>query len=681
MAEDHKGNIWVCSRGGLMRITVVDAIDKWKLKCFLPTTSPGMESAYTINITCDDNDDLWVAYRYNGFARGRVLGDQITWQTYPRTTALFGGEGVNQVYQDTDGAYWIATRGFGLMQFFPESDSVKVFGADQGLSHPYIFRIYEDRQGRMWIATANGGLCQFDRQTEKFACYVNDRSNPNSLSSNMVLAVSEDSKGKLWVCTVDGLNIMEETPGSFSVLTTMDGLPNDVIYAAIEDPEGMTWLSTNEGIVRMQYPQRANSLDVFDVRDGIPGEEFNQHAFLTHSSGVFLFGSIEGITVWNPGNIRASAYFPHVVLTDFLLFNESVPISRRGTKRPFTLNANVNDIDRIELRYDQNSIAFKFAALGYAHTKIGTYLYQMEGVDLDWIRSGDRRFASYPALGPGTYTFRVNVCNRDGDCNIAYKSLMIEILPPPWKTWWAYLIYIVLMLSALFGLLWIQAERSRAIEKARAAERDMFRKKMARDFHDEAGNKITLLSLLTDRARKRSENNPEVKDLLIDLQDQIQELRAGMRDFIWIMDPSRDTLFDTVVRFRDFAEKVCEQAEVSFDEKGRTETLRDIIMPGNVRRHFLLIFKEGLNNTLKYAEAHQITFSVRRKDSQVWVFMLEDDGNGFDLKQSSDGHGLGNMKARALQIGAVLDITSDIGIGTRVQLTWNPESDILSPKS
>jgi signal transduction histidine kinase len=341
----------------------------------------------------------------------------------------------------------------------------------------------------------------------------------------------------------------------------------------------------------------------------------------------------------------------------------------------------VNDIDRIELRYDQNSIAFKFAALGYAHTKIGTYLYQMEGVDLDWIRSGDRRFASYPALGPGTYTFRVNVCNRDGDCNIAYKSLMIEILPPPWKTWWAYLIYIVLILSALFGLLWIQAERSRAIEKARAAERDMFRKKMARDFHDEAGNKITLLSLLTDRARKRSENNPEVKDLLIDLQDQIQELRAGMRDFIWIMDPSRDTLFDTVVRFRDFAEKVCEQAEVSFDEKGRTETLRDIIMPGNVRRHFLLIFKEGLNNTLKYAEAHQITFSVRRKDSQVWVFMLEDDGNGFDLKQSSDGHGLGNMKARALQIGAVLDITSDIGIGTRVQLTWNPESDILSPKS
>jgi signal transduction histidine kinase len=267
----------------------------------------------------------------------------------------------------------------------------------------------------------------------------------------------------------------------------------------------------------------------------------------------------------------------------------------------------------------------------------------------------------------------VRVNNREGIPNIGMKSVHIEILPPPWRTWWAYTIYGILFLAGIFGLLWMQAERSRSIERARAAERDQFRKKLARDFHDEAGNKITLLSLLTDRARKKSEGNAEVEHLLLEQQEYIQQLRNGMRDFIWIMDPSKDKLFDTVVRFRDFAEKACEQADVTFTEKGRTETLRDSVMPGNVRRHFILIFKEALNNSLKYANAGNISFTVRKNAAQHWEFELRDDGIGFDMHRvSQQGNGLDNMRSRATQINSVLDIRTAKDSGTSVILTWKP---------
>ncbi|MDX1476595.1 MAG: two-component regulator propeller domain-containing protein [Saprospiraceae bacterium] len=670
MTEDHNGNIWICSRQGLMFVRTHEDLAQWSAECYHTSTTPGMLNDYTLNITRDDNNDLWLAYRANGFSRIRVVDQALTWHQYPKTVALFDGEGVNQIFQDAAGHYWIATRGFGLMQFFPEADSVKRYGREAGLSHPYIFRIYEDSQQRMWIATANGGLCQFDREQERFTCYVLDRNKPYSISSNMVLAVSEDSKQRLWVCTVDRLNIMEAEEGVFTVISTVDGLPNNVVYAALEVPDSTVWLSTNEGIVRMRFDGGIRSMDLFDTRDGLPGPEFNQHAFLKHSSGLLLFGGTDGFTVFDPLAMRASNYHPPIALTGFYLFNDPVPVSPGDRSTSFALDTNINDLQRIVLKHNQNTLAFQYSALGYAHRKIASYAYMMEGLDEQWVTLNNSRYVSYPRIAPGLYTFKVNISNRNGDWNPEPKSVEIHILPPPWKTWWAYTIYVILLLSMIYAIVWFQSEKARAIERAKATERDRFRNKMARDFHDESGSKITILTLISDRLSNSVANTGNQLQLVRDLQKNIQELREGMRDFIWIMDPGQDTLFDTILRFRDFAARMCKQADVRFIENGRVEALRDVEVSGHIRRHILLILREGLNNSLKYAAADEIQFSINKVGAQ-WVIVLQDDGMGFDQADITPGHGLGNMQHRAQQIGAVLAITSRPARGTRIELQWS----------
>ncbi|MDX1406611.1 MAG: two-component regulator propeller domain-containing protein, partial [Saprospiraceae bacterium] len=673
MTEDHLGNIWVCSRQGMLHVRTSDNLNRWATTCYTTRNTPGMRNDYTINITQDDNHDLWLAYRNNGFSRIQVNDDVMTWHQYPKTVALFDGEGVNQIFQDAAGDYWIATRGFGLMQFFPEADSVQVYGKESGLSHPYIFRIYEDRRQRLWVGTANGGLCIFDRDTRQFTCYVTDRNDPYSISSNMVLAVSEDSRERLWVCTVDGLNVMESEPGKFTVMSTIDGLPNDVVYGALEDADSAIWVSTNEGIARMLFDGGIRSIDLFGTRDGLPGPEFNQHAFLAHSSGLLLFGSTDGLTVFDPKDMRASDYHPPVAITEFFLFGEPVPVAPQVKSTSFALDTSINDLNRIVLKHHQNSLAFKFAALGYAHSKIGSYAYMMEGLDDRWVTFDDSRHASYPRIAPGHYRFMVNVSNRNGVWNPVPKSIEVRILPPPWKTWWAYTLYALLIFGIIYTIVWFQSERARAIERAKATERDNFRNKMARDFHDESGNKITVLSLIVDQLRTQA-SVESAQRMLSELQHTIQDLRSGMRDFVWIMDPAQDTLFNTMVRFRDFASHLCEQAGIEFIEQGRAESLRDVTVEGNVRRHILLIFKEAINNSIKYAEANQITFSIQKSGASKWVIALRDDGGGFDPDRKSAGYGHNNMSARAQQIGGQISIQSEIGQGTAVILTWDNTS-------
>ena len=674
MTEDHEKNIWICSRKGLTKIDVQKNVNDWTGTCYLPENTKGMIDAYTINITQDKAKDFWVAYRFNGFSKLRIVNGKQIWTSYPKTTARFNGEGVNQIFQDTEGQYWIATRGFGLMAFFPNQDSVVVYNEKEGLSHPYIFRIYEDSKKQLWVGTANGGLCSFDRSTKKFNCFTHAQSKSDGLSSNMVLSVSEDNKNRLWVSTVDGLNVRLGEDDSFTKITMLDGLPNNVVYAAVSDPEGKLWIPTDGGIVRMDFDQNKIDIETFSTGDGLVGSEFNQHAFLKHSSGLFLFGSVDGVVVFDPISLVSREQKPKVVLTDFLLFNITVPVKAEynveENSSKIYLEKAINELEQITLPYNQNTLSFQFAAIDFSPSKNIQYAYKMEGLDPDWVVTKDRRFAAYPKIASGTYDFKVKTIGKNKEANADIKTIKIIINPPPWKTWWAYSIYVFLFCLSIYLLLWAQKERSRIIEKAKAAERDRFRKKMSQDFHDEAGNKITLITLLADRAERKAESADDVKSLMTEMQSQIQSLRIGMRDFIWVMDPSRDTVFDAVIRLRDFGIHFCEQAEIQFVEEGRTDALRQIHMNGNVRRHFLLIFKEAINNAIKYSEASKIIFEIEKDNEKGLIFNLIDNGNGFEIAQETNGNGMKNMQSRATQINATLLVTSRKRGGTRISLTW-----------
>ena len=664
MTEDKNKDIWICSREGLMYIDVDGDIENWKSTCYNTSNTPKMLDDYTINITRDSEDALWLAYRKNGFSKLLEVNGNWIWQNFPKAASELNGEGVNQVFQDYSGRIWLATRGRGLALFDPITENLEFIDEEDGLSHNYIFRIYQEKAGFLWISTANGGLCNMQIETKAFLCKEADVKNPSSISVNMVLSTNTKSDGTLLVCTTEGLNILS-SDGNFKKINKFDGLPNNVVYAALEDDNGKIWISTNEGISRLNLNQEIPEVINYNMSHGLSSTEFNQHAFLEHSSGLFLFGGIEGITVFNPTNIESNQIDRNLAFTDLQLFNKSVPIASENSSE-FSIPKSINKLDEIRLGYAQNSVAFEYAALGISNSKNTSYQYRLEGLEPSWIKANERNYAAYPKLPPGDYNFKIRLTDLSGNVISKEKSIKVSLATPPWKTWWAYLVYLFLLLTSLWLILKDQKQRTLAIVKAREDERGVFRKRMARDFHDEAGNRITRISLITESVTRKSKE-PEVVNTLNKLQDNIQELRQGMTDFIWILDPGKDTLSATLRRFLDFANETFEFTDIHFKMDPIDDKLTNISMTSNIRRHFILIMKEATTNILKHANPNVVEFN-HSKEGNTWNFTISDDGKGFDIDELKRVNGIDNMRVRAEKIDGKLTVKTAKGKGSSINL-------------
>ncbi len=663
MLEDGADNLWIGTRDGLTRIGHFSkGKEGWETECLTPANTPSMPFDYVINVKQDRQGGLWCCFRRNGFAKLKQ-GPADDW--YFEKTNTFDDElgtiGMNDLLFDREGFTWLATPGEGLVKWRQETGKYEIFESDStagSLKHAYVFCLFEDSYGRFWVGTANGGLCEMDKKTGSFDCHVLDNLDGNSISSNMVLSIMEDSRQRLWVCTANGLNLMEGE-GRFRKFFQKDGLPNNVVYSLLEDADHYLWASTNRGLSKISFKNGVFKTQNFTTADGLPGNEFNQHSFLKTKGGLLVFGGTDGLTIFNPNDIRPYPYVPEVALTDFQLFNQSVPITDKGILRKA-----INETAVIRLKHNQNFIAFEFAALGFMQPENNQYAYMLEGLDEAWVHSGNRHFTSYPNLPPGGYIFKIKAANHDGIWNEIPKTITIKVLPPWWQTWWAYFAYTGLAALLIYGTIRFREKSVRQIERAKTAERERFRKRTARDFHDEAGNKITKMSLLTEVAKRQSVGNKTLPPLLGQMEETIQELRSGMRDFIWVLDPENDNLYDTLLRLKGFANSIFEHTPIRFRTEGITGSLRQFPLNGNERRHLLLILKEAMNNCVKYSEAEEAVLSVEAWAGRLTIDFY-DDGKGFD-PSAATGNGLRNMRERGAKIGGQVTVESDGG--TRVRL-------------
>lgn len=673
MAEDNEGNLWVGTKGGLTRVSHFGPDPtRWQTECLNTQNTPSMPFDYVLRIAPAADGAMWVTFRRKGFAllkkgqSGRWFFEKIT-----AAETWLGGAGTNGIYTDRQGVTWLATPGLGLMRWNQTTGEHRVFTTENTggkLPHDYIFCLLEDAQNNFWVGTANGGLCRMNREQGTFEPLLHLPADTASLSSNMVLSLFEDSQRRLWVCTANGLNL-HLGQGRFRRFSKKDGLPNEVVYGLLEDDNGRLWASTNRGLVCFHLRDNAlTDLQTFDVADGLQGNEFNQHAFYRTRDGRFCFGGPGGLTVFRPADIGPYPHVPPVVFTDFQVFNQSAPVGRPTAQGQFFLKKAIQQVEQITLRHDQNFIAFEFAALGYTQPENNRYAYQLEGLDAGWVESGQRRYAGYPNLAPGDYTFRVKAANHDGVWNPQPKSLRIRVLPPWWQTWWAYLLFAGAMLLVVYGLLRYRLQTVRRVEKAKAEEREQFRKRTARDFHDEAGNKITKIALLGEVVSRQTRDLAGLQPLLAQLERNIQDLRSGMRDFVWVLDPDCDNLHDTLARLRDFANELFEHSDTQFSAEGISENLRHVALNAAQRRHILLIFKEVANNCVRHAKAKQATLRISLGEEGAVSIWFEDDGTGFEEQAVRTGNGLQNLYDRAEKIGGKLTVLTAPGMGTTVRL-------------
>ncbi len=697
MLEDSNGRLWIGSPEGLK---ILDRETGEKAIYWKGEAKSSLRSDYILSLREDKEGNVWIGTRQGGVHRvsskhKSKLNGLIFERIQPNGLDI-STTSVHYILEDNQGIIWLGTGGAGLLRYSPGTNDIKQYykgEVEKKPSHPFVYNILEDSFGNMWLGTPTGGLNIFDRVNERFIYFRNVSDNLNSLSNNIVLCTYEDNNHNLWIATASGLNKLTKQlqPNMFEKLQNVDpekdslfvrytadcGFPNEVIYGVLEDNKGNLWASTNKGVVCFD-PVRGKVAKTYELGDGLQHNEFNQNGFLKTKSGELFFSGIDGLNFFHPDSLSNNTYKPPVVFTRFLLFNEPVNAHSKG-KHGFSLDKSIEKTKELYLSYDHDVLTFEFAALSFINPGKNRYLYKLEGFDQDWVDAGTKRSATYTNLDAGEYTFRVKACNNDGLWNEKGAAITLFIPSPPWLSWYASLIYLLVFISIIYSYIRYKVQKAThklevqaKIEGAKIEERENFRKKSSQDFHDEAGNKITKINLFTELARVEAGGKKEVLDFLNKIEQNSKELSAGMRDFIWAMDPAKDTLFDTIIRLKDFGDSMFTDAGTYFVVEGLVEEYQKVKLPMDTRRAMVQIFKEAMNNCVKHAKAEEVKLMVSLKKGELKV-EFQDNGKGFDVNEetSKKGYGRSIMAERAATAGATFGLQSEKGKGTTVSFICN----------
>jgi ligand-binding sensor domain-containing protein/signal transduction histidine kinase/DNA-binding response OmpR family regulator len=448
--EDSRGNIWIgTDGGGLNRFD--RKTGSFKKYIHIPDNPHSLCDDHVLSLSQDHSGRLWLA-TWNGLCYFDIQNERfITYLHDENDPKSLSSDKVTCVFTDSRNQLWIGTAS-GLNLFDEISRTFRHFGEESqhSLSSRYIHAIYQDRSQNIWIATVHG-LYELNRENwarrnYDFLYYVHDEEDSTSIPESHVLTVFEDNRGLIWCGTLKGLCSFDPVKGHFALFGMQQGLSSNSVYSIIEDGKRCLWIGTGKGISR--FDPEIQQFTNYGIHDGLYGDAFNK-AVLRSSNGELLFGGKTGFTIFNPDSIRQSKYIPPVVLTDFKIFNRSIPLSQ-VLRIP---GDEAEDSLFLELYYNQNMISFEFASLDFTAPDKNKYRYKMEGFDDEWRETGaDRRFATYTNLSAGHYVFRVQGSNSDGIWNEEGVSVMLKINPPFWKTPWAFLIYTILFSSILLTL-------------------------------------------------------------------------------------------------------------------------------------------------------------------------------------------------------------------------------------
>lgn len=457
--QDQDGVIWIGTQNGLTKFDPVkNEFDFFRHE---PDNPNSLSHNSVKAIWQDKNGILWIGTRGGLDKFNPETGKFKSYRYIPDDSTSLNHNDVRAIYRDSYGVLWVGTFDGGLDKFDDETETfthhIKDENNPKTISNEAVWLIYEDRKQRLWIGTFGGGLNRYIRETGSFIHYKHQPDNTNSISDNNVRTICEDIAGRLWIGTSNGLNLFDPESETFTWYKQKDGLPNNVIYGILSDDNRNLWMSTNNGLSRFNPASR--KFKNFTEKDGLQSNEFNGGAYYKNKNGKMFFGGINGFNMFYPDSIKNIDYEPNVVITDFLIYNKSVPIGEYQDER-VVLQQSITETDYIGILYSDYTVSFEFAALHYSSPEKNYYMYKLEGLDDNWITTdADKRFATYTKIQPGEYEFKVKGTNSDGVWSQNVASVTLRVQPPFWQTWWFRITAVILILGGAYSWYWSRINR------------------------------------------------------------------------------------------------------------------------------------------------------------------------------------------------------------------------------
>lgn len=443
--EDEKGNIWIGTNGG--GLFYLDR-KTGKFKRFLhnPANPNSLSNDIIVSLYIDRAQKLWIGTYFGGLNSF----DGQTFKRYKHSAAdskSLADDRVWDVLEDTKGNLWVATLSGGLDRLDRNSGTFfhKRVGEPNSVGSDFISCLIEDKDGNLWIGTSDG--VDMLKLNGQFIHYKNKHGQSNSLVNNIVYDLLEDSNGFIWVATRDGVSRLNPSTGQFRNFDEKDGLTEKATLKILEDQQHNLWLSTSNGLfnILVGKPKNGDYSYVFrryDEQDGLQGSAFNANAGYKTRAGELIFGGANGFNLFEPQRIKNDQNKPAIVLSDLQIANRSIGIAEKNNGT-VVLAQSIGLSKALQLRYNQNGFTLTFAALHFFNPQKIKYRYMLEGFDHHWqeLESNNRR-ATYTNIDPGKYVFKVMSTDASGNWGNNETQLQITIMPPFWRTTFAYFLYV-----------------------------------------------------------------------------------------------------------------------------------------------------------------------------------------------------------------------------------------------
>lgn len=355
--------------------------------------------------------------------------------------------------------------------FLTDRRGVRWLGTDRGLykaepgtldfrrvdevGRSWVFCLLEARDGDLWIGTMGDGLWVRDGETGKFRRYGHGSQESNALVSNNVTSVMQSRSGDLWVATErGGLCKYNADTDDFTTFSMKEGLPDDVVYGILEDRDGVLWLGTNRGLVSWDGDRTWRN---FTTVNGLPANQFNYQAVVEGAGGRLYFGTVDGMVAFEPKGVRKESKVPPLYFTSLTVNNEEVRPGVEGSP----LSRSIGFANEIELPCYNANIGLTVALLSYPAAFTTRYFYRLEPLDGEWVQAENNRVV-YATLPVGQYRLQVKAVDGHSGVEVL-RELSVTVLPPWWRTSWAYGVYVVVILA----LVWFSAKVYRRRQERR----------------------------------------------------------------------------------------------------------------------------------------------------------------------------------------------------------------------
>ncbi|WP_418696817.1 hybrid sensor histidine kinase/response regulator transcription factor [Bacteroides sp.] len=380
--------------------------------------------------------------------------------------------------EDANGSIWVGGYGTGVYCIHKKTGRVRKIEtrnqhSDKGMATDYIYAIYSEGDN-LWFGGIEGELTCYDTRTDTYAYYPMDcigdikpgKDGTLLIAACEGLAVFDKTTGEtqwyrqfgdvslhypirclirslsgdIWMAT-DGEGLIRFNPDNKEVhtYTTNDGLASNSINSLLEDNEGRIWFSTEKELYCLDLAENV----IINANDflGISWGYYNPNAAVKLDNGYLAFGTAEGAITFAPSLNFGQHDSLDLIFTDFKLLYESVKAGLEGS----LLKTNINDTQEVGLKYNQNSFSISFSAINFTSPHRIRYEYMLDGYNEQWEHSNTVRSVNYMNLSPGSYTFCLRAFDKYTGQQIGERSLEIVINHPYWISWWALLIYFILI--------------------------------------------------------------------------------------------------------------------------------------------------------------------------------------------------------------------------------------------